>query len=69
MELRQDEAVPALDQATQFGLARLLVGVSQDQTQRRGFGDGAKRSQEVTGLDVERDGRVRSGDGSRHRTF
>lgn len=60
VELGQDEAVPALDQTAQFGLARLLVRVGEDQAQRRGFGDGPERSQEVAGLCVELTGRVRS---------
>ena len=50
MQLREDEAVPALDEAAQPGLARLLVRVGQDQPQRRGLGDGAEGPQEVAGL-------------------
>ena len=50
VQLSEDEAVPALDEAAQPGLARLLVRVGQDQAQCRGLGDGAEGSQEVAGL-------------------
>lgn len=54
VELSEDETVPALDQAAESGLASLLVGVCEDQTQCRGFGDGSKSSEEVTGLEEKK---------------
>lgn len=51
MQLGEDEAVPALDEAAQSGLARLLIRVSQDQAQCGGLRNGAKSPQEVTGLE------------------
>lgn len=53
VELGEYEAIPALDEATQFGFARLLIGVREDQTQSWGFRDGAKRSEKVTSLSKE----------------
>lgn len=50
VQLGEDEAVPALDEAAQSGLARLLIRVGQDQAQRRGLRNGAESPQEVTGL-------------------
>ena len=50
VELGEDEAVPALDEMAQRDLPRLLIRVSQDQTQGRRLRDSLESSEEITGL-------------------
>ncbi len=53
VHLEQDEPVPALDEPRQVGFSHRLLGVAEDEAERRSFWDRAERAQEVTRLKTQ----------------